>query len=210
MTLEVPHHVVFLDKTWCMRMTVNPKCVVMALASLLTRGDQQQRPGTLPCMLEHKMNLFWCEFNFVSGMKSEDYHNLINGENIEHCMVIQLLPNLEEPSLIVMSNASYQGVLLDKPLTQIRRKYEIFYSLQWKGISSAEGSLKAELLNLATANTSSRQIWDMTIIQSHNSSSASEQILLVKRLGLFSASFSIMPWSCSCTSAVPSDSFRFL
>jgi hypothetical protein len=138
-------------------MTVNPKCVVMALASLLTRGDQQQRPGTLPCMLEHKMNLFWCEFNFVSGMKSEDYHNLINGENIEHCMVIQLLPNLEEPSFIVMNNAPYHSVLLEKPPTWSWRKDKIIVWLQEKVIPFAEGSFKAKLLNPATANTSSRK-----------------------------------------------------
>jgi hypothetical protein len=41
-----------------MQMTVNPKHEVMALASLLRRGDQQQVPGTLSCMLEHEMDLF--------------------------------------------------------------------------------------------------------------------------------------------------------
>jgi hypothetical protein len=51
--LEVPHQVVFLDETW-----VNPKYGVMEIASLLRRGDQEQVPGTLSCMLEHKMDLF--------------------------------------------------------------------------------------------------------------------------------------------------------
>jgi hypothetical protein len=41
-----------------MQMAVNPKYGVMALASLLRRGDQQQVPGTLSCMLEHEMELF--------------------------------------------------------------------------------------------------------------------------------------------------------
>jgi hypothetical protein len=55
MNSEVPRHVVFLDETL---VSVNSKCGVMALASLLKRGDPQQVPGTLSCMLEHEMDLF--------------------------------------------------------------------------------------------------------------------------------------------------------
>jgi hypothetical protein len=32
----------------------------------------------------------------------------MNGENFEHCVLTQLLPNLEELFLIVIDNASYQ------------------------------------------------------------------------------------------------------
>jgi hypothetical protein len=35
----------------------------------------------------------------------------MNGENFEHWMSTQLLPNLDEPSVIVMYNASYHNVL---------------------------------------------------------------------------------------------------
>jgi hypothetical protein len=45
-------------KLECMQMTVNPKYGVVALASLLRRGDQQQVSGTLFFMLEHEMDLF--------------------------------------------------------------------------------------------------------------------------------------------------------
>jgi hypothetical protein len=41
-----------------MQMAVNKKYGVMTLTSLLRRGDQQQVPGTLSCMLEHEMDLF--------------------------------------------------------------------------------------------------------------------------------------------------------
>jgi hypothetical protein len=81
----------------------------------------------------------------------------MNGENFEHWMLTQLLPNLEEPLIIVMDNAPYHSILLEKPPTQSWRKDEIIAWLQQKGILFAEGSFKAELLNLAIANTSSRK-----------------------------------------------------
>jgi hypothetical protein len=94
---------------------------------------------------------------FVAGTKSGDYHDSMKGENFEHWMSTQLLPNLEEPSVIVMDNASYHSVLVEKPRTQSWRKDEIIAWLQEMGIPFAEGSFKAELLNLAIANTSSKK-----------------------------------------------------
>jgi hypothetical protein len=57
---------------------------------------------------------------FVSGTKSGNYHDLINGENFEHWMLTQLLPNLEEPLVLVMDNA-HHSILLDKPPTQLEK-----------------------------------------------------------------------------------------
>jgi hypothetical protein len=89
---------------------------------------------------------------FVSGTKSGDYHDLMNGENFEHWMSAQLLPNVEDPSVIMMDNAPYN--VLEKTPTQSWRKDEIIAWLPEKGIPFAEGSFKAELLNLIIANTS--------------------------------------------------------
>jgi hypothetical protein len=70
-------------------------------------------------------------------------------------MLTQLLQNSKEPSVIVMDNAPYHSILLEKPPTQSWRKDEIIAWLQQKGIPFAEGSFKAELLNLTITNTSS-------------------------------------------------------
>jgi hypothetical protein len=56
---------------------------------------------------------------------------------------------------------------------RVGEKDEITAWLQEKGIPFTEGSFKAELLNLATANTSSRKRRDNLF----NSSSTSEQII---------------------------------
>jgi hypothetical protein len=128
----------------------------MVLASQLRREDQQQVPGTLSYMLEHEIDFFsGASLIFVAGTKSGDYHDSMNGENFEHWMSTQLLPNLEEPSVIMLDNASYHNVLVEKPPTQSWRKDEIIAWLQEKGIPFAEGLFKTELLNLAIANTSS-------------------------------------------------------
>jgi hypothetical protein len=48
-----------------MQMALNPKCGVKVVASPLTKGDKQQIPGTLSCMLEHKMDLFLLRLSFL-------------------------------------------------------------------------------------------------------------------------------------------------
>jgi lambda repressor-like predicted transcriptional regulator len=56
-----------------------------------------------------------------------------------------------------MDSASYHNVLVEKPPTQSWKKDEIIAWLQEKGIPFAEGSFKAELLNVIIANTSSKK-----------------------------------------------------
>jgi hypothetical protein len=81
----------------------------------------------------------------------------MNGENFEHWVLTQLLPNLEEPSVIIMYNAPYHSILLEKPPTHSWRKDEIIAWPQQKGIPFTEGSFKAELLNLTITNICSRK-----------------------------------------------------
>jgi hypothetical protein len=46
-------------------------------------------------------------FNFVSDPKSGDYHVSMNEKNYEHWVLTKLQADVEEPSLIVVENASY-------------------------------------------------------------------------------------------------------
>jgi hypothetical protein len=106
------------------------------------------------------------------GTKSGGYHDSLNGENFENWMLTQLLPNLEELSIVVMGNAPYY-IVLEKSPTQSWRKDEIIAWLQEKRISFTKGYFKAELLNLITANTSSRKGRENLI----SSTFTSEQII---------------------------------
>lgn len=48
---------------------------------------------------------------FKSNRKTGDYHDNMNRENFERWFKTQLIPNLEEPSVIIMDNASYHSCL---------------------------------------------------------------------------------------------------
>jgi hypothetical protein len=48
---------------------------------------------------------------FNSKSKKGDYHDNMNVENFQNWFKTQLIPNLEEPSLIIMDNASYHSQL---------------------------------------------------------------------------------------------------
>jgi hypothetical protein len=113
----------------------------------------------------------------------------MNGENLEHWMLTQLLPNLEEPSVITTDKTPYHSVLLEKSPTQTLIKDEIIAWLQENRISFTERSFEAKLLNLATANTFSKIGKTISLILA----SPLNKLLLVYNLGLSSASFSTMP-----------------
>jgi hypothetical protein len=48
---------------------------------------------------------------FKSTTRSVDYHDNMNRKNFENWFKTELIPNLEEPSLIIMDNASYHSGL---------------------------------------------------------------------------------------------------
>jgi hypothetical protein len=103
--------------------------------------------------------------------------------------------NLEELSVMTVDSSPYHSVLLEKPQTQSWRKDEIIASLQEKGIPFAQGSFKAELLNLAmpTHPQERGETISFIIVSPLN------KLLLVYRLGVSSPSFSTIPCRCSCT-----------
>jgi hypothetical protein len=174
MNLEVPHQLVFLDETWVYANGSESKIWSDGTSqSVKKRGQTTStryiilHSGTWNGFVSGASSIF------VSGTGSGDYHVSMNGENCEHWMLTQLLPNLEEPSVIALDSALYHSILLEKPPIRSWRKDEIIAWLQQKGIPFAEGSFKAELLNLAITSTSSRKRWDNLI----NSSFTSQQII---------------------------------
>ena len=62
---------------------------------------------------------------FRSKTNSGDYHDEMNSEHFLEWMTEQLLPQLEEPSVIILDNATYHNKQRDKPPTTQNRKDEI-------------------------------------------------------------------------------------
>jgi transposase len=89
---------------------------------------------------------------FSTKSRFADYHHDMNAENFEKWLQEKLIPNLNQPSVIVMDNASYHTVQNNKvPTTQIR-KAEIQEWLDSRGINYNNYFTKAELLCLVNKN----------------------------------------------------------
>lgn len=87
-----------------------------------------------------------CLLAFKS-IKTSEYHEEMNYENFKTCFD-KLLENLKEPHTIIMDNASYHSVLMNKPPTINNKKAELIQWLHNKGIEADAGMLKRELLRM--------------------------------------------------------------
>ena len=85
---------------------------------------------------------------FLSKTNSVDYHDEMNSEHYLEWMTTQLLPSLEEPSVIVLDNASYHNKQRDKAPTSNDRKEVIKKWLDKHNIKYEETDIKKTLLQL--------------------------------------------------------------
>ncbi|KAJ8913988.1 hypothetical protein NQ315_008980 [Exocentrus adspersus] len=92
------------------------------------------------------------ELIFSSKTKNADYHGEMNLENFMHWFEYQLLCNLEEPSTIVMDNASYHSTIKDRVPTTASNKASIMEWLKNKNIPYSKSMLKVQLLSLVALN----------------------------------------------------------
>ena len=92
-----------------------------------------------------------CALIFQSvSTDNRDYHTEMNADVFKDWVEHKLLPQLKDPSCIVMDNASYHNFIApeDKIPTSAWTKPQIISWLQQKDISFPEHALKAELLNI--------------------------------------------------------------
>lgn len=85
---------------------------------------------------------------FKSKSKSGDYHDDMNHNNFMRWLETQLIPNLPPNGIVVMDNAPYHGVQINKPPTQATRKASMREWLDNNGVSTTNDMRKAELLGL--------------------------------------------------------------
>ena len=84
---------------------------------------------------------------FGSKMNTGDYHDEMNSEHFLEWMREQLLPRLEEPSVIILDNASYHNKQKDKPPTASDKKEDIKAWLDRHDISYSNTDIKKTLLD---------------------------------------------------------------
>ena len=84
---------------------------------------------------------------FRSKTNSADYHDEMNSEHFMEWLTEQLLPRLEEPSVIIFDNASYHNKQKDKAPTSSDRKDDIKAWLDKHNIPYSDTDIKKTLLN---------------------------------------------------------------
>lgn len=87
---------------------------------------------------------------FSSKTKNSDYHGEMNEDNFLQWFEEKLLRNLEEPSIIVMDNASYHSTLAAKTPNSSWRKKEIQDWLEARNIAFEANHLKIQLLQIVS------------------------------------------------------------
>ena len=83
---------------------------------------------------------------FRSKTNSTDYHDEMNSKHYMEWMTQQLLPRLEEPTVIILDNASYHNKQKDKPPTSTDKKDDIKTWLDQHHISYSDTDIKKTLL----------------------------------------------------------------
>lgn len=89
---------------------------------------------------------------FSTKSKMADYHDDMNKNNFLKWLKEKLIPNLKEPSVIIMDNASYHVTQINKPPTMQSLKADIQKWLSDNNIVFEESFTKAELLCLVQQN----------------------------------------------------------
>ncbi|XP_037512329.1 uncharacterized protein LOC119389196 [Rhipicephalus sanguineus] len=83
---------------------------------------------------------------------TSDYHSEMDGPRFERWFKEQLLPNIGPRSIIVMDNAPYDSVQLEKLPSTSSHKAEIQSWLTQKNIPWSNDQLKPELIQLVSQN----------------------------------------------------------
>lgn len=144
--------VVFLDETWIFQRGQNKK--IWHDSSVKSVKDASQsshgkrymiiHAGTTKGFLNGAGKLFAC------SSKSHDYHDNMNHELFEDWFK-HVLISLNEPSLIVLDNASYHSRIINKQPTSSWTKSDIIKWLEEHNVPDNGKHFKVELLETARA-----------------------------------------------------------
>ncbi|XP_066950811.1 uncharacterized protein [Macrobrachium rosenbergii] len=77
-----------------------------------------------------------------------DYHHQMNSKMFEEWLKYQLLPNIPPSSILVLDNASYHSVRIDKPPTMADKKDVMKEWLKNKGANPSDNLNKCVLLEM--------------------------------------------------------------
>lgn len=89
-----------------------------------------------------------CLLLFKSGTTSGDYHHDMNGDNYHKWVKTQLIPNLPPNSVVVIDNAPYHNVLMNKAPSSVSKKSDMTNWLAQHNIEFSDTLLKPQLYEI--------------------------------------------------------------
>lgn len=139
--------VVYLDETWLNANHTVGKAWTDDTAKSSTKTPEGKGQRLIICHAGTATgfvpNCLWA----FKSVKTTEYHEEMNFENFK-TWFIKLLENLNEPHYILMDNASYHSVQINKPPSSNNKKAEIIEWLQRNGVETDSQMLKKELVRL--------------------------------------------------------------
>jgi transposase len=139
--------VVFLDETWLNANHTVGKCWTDNTAKSSTKVPEGKGERLIICHAGTASGFVPnCLLAFKSK-KTNEYHEEMNFEKFRDWF-IGLLDNLQEPTVIIMDNAPYHSVQLNKPPAKSKNKSEMVKWLNENGVSADMKMLKTELFGL--------------------------------------------------------------
>ncbi|XP_072930356.1 uncharacterized protein [Epargyreus clarus] len=107
---------------------------------------------------------------FKSNTKSGDYHDEMNNDNFKRWTIKKLLPNLHKHTLIVMDNAPYHSICVNKCPNSNHTKAVMQLWLRERNIEFSEQMTKPQLQELIKRNKPAPEYEIDNLLKSHGHS----------------------------------------
>lgn len=157
---ENGNQVVYLDETWfTTRMCHNREWVDRTQSPTSATYSRQVPPGDGERFVVVAAGT---EEGFIDGSflcfpaknTTGDYHGEMNGELFMRWLTTCLLPSLNEPSVLVLDNAPYHGILTEESRcpTSSTKKNDLLNWLAQRNIAVPPGATRPELLRICQQN----------------------------------------------------------
>lgn len=144
---EEGRSIVYIDETWVDSNLTFRKC----WQSNDVMGVQENVNSANRLIILHAgtSNGFIPEAKLVykAGGATGDYHGQMNGHNFQKWLMEKLLPHIPPQSVIVLDNAPYHCIQIDKPPTPYSLKKDMISWLRNKGVDCNESMRKNDLYN---------------------------------------------------------------
>ena len=144
-------NIVYLDETWINQNYTDGKCWQDTTAERATGINPPTGKGSRLILLHAGTKEGFVEnAELIFQAKNDgDYHHQMNSTVFEEWFKTQLLPNISPNSVIVMDNAAYHSVLLEKMPALSWRKSDLWDWLVKKGAQPSVDMYKMELYHMA-------------------------------------------------------------